>query len=367
MRTMPFLSRRTLHNANHRHQPSIQSHMNAAHRSSNAIAVWLTLVAALVFTMVVVGGVTRLTRSGLSITEWNPVIGAIPPLSTEQWQTEFEKYRQTPEYRHVNSGMSLDGFKRIYLVEWAHRLLGRLIGFVVIVPLIYFAVRRQLSKTLVFKLIALFILGGLQGALGWFMVKSGLVDIPRVSPYRLTAHLALAVTLYAWLVWMVLDLKPPLVRHDHPRARGYALIISGLIVLMILAGGFVAGTKAGFAFNTFPLMNDGLVPPGLFAMRPLWVNFFENVATVQFDHRLLAYVLLISTAVFWWWGRRASLALRTRRTMNWLLGALCVQVGLGIATLLLVVPVWLGALHQAGALTVFTIALRLNHDLAKSR
>jgi cytochrome c oxidase assembly protein subunit 15 len=364
---MLSLSRRTLQNAANRRDPSIQSYVISTHRSSDAIAVWLTLVAALVFAMVVVGGVTRLTRSGLSITEWNPVIGAIPPLSTEQWQTEFEKYQQTPEYRHVNSGMSLDSFKQIYLVEWAHRLLGRVIGFAVIVPLIYFAVRRQLSKPLVLKLFALFILGGLQGALGWFMVKSGLVDIPRVSPYRLTAHLALAVTLYAWLVWMVLDLKPPLVRNDHPRARGYALIISGLVVLMILAGGFVAGTKAGFAFNTFPLMNGAFVPPGLFAMQPTWVNFFENVATVQFDHRMLAYVLLFSTATFWWWGRHANLALRTRRIMNWLLAALCVQVGLGIATLLLIVPVWLGALHQAGALAVFTIALRLNHDLAKSR
>lgn len=341
--------------------------MNSPQTSNTAIALWLTLVAALVFAMVVVGGVTRLTRSGLSITEWNPVIGAIPPLSAEQWQAEFEKYQETPEYRHVNAGMSLDGYKRIYLVEWAHRLLGRLIGFAVILPLIYFAVRRQLSKPLVWKLIALFILGGLQGALGWFMVKSGLVDIPRVSPYRLTAHLALAVALYAWLVWIVLDLKRPLVRVHHPRARSYALGISALIVLMILAGGFVAGTKAGFAFNTFPLMNGAFFPSGLYAMSPAWTNIFENVATVQFNHRLLAYVLLISTAAFWWWGRHANLATRTQRILHWLLAALCVQVGLGIATLVLIVPIWLGALHQAGALAVFTIALRLNHDLAKSR
>lgn len=341
--------------------------MNSTQSSNTAIALWLILVAALVYAMVVVGGVTRLTRSGLSITEWNPVVGAIPPLSEEHWQAEFEKYQETPEYRHVNAGMSLDDFKRIYWVEWAHRLLGRLIGFAVIVPLIYFAVRRQLSKPLVWKLVALFILGGLQGALGWFMVKSGLVDIPRVSPYRLTAHLGLAVALYAWLVWMVLDLKRPLVRERHPHARGYALVIIGLIVLMILAGGFVAGTKAGFAFNTFPLMNGAFFPPGLYAMSPAWANFFEDIATVQFNHRLLAYVLLIATAAYWWWGRRAGLGQRTRRTMNWLLAALCIQIGLGIATLVFIVPVWLGALHQAGALAVFTIALYLNHDLAISR
>jgi len=345
---------------------SAQDAMKSTQSSNSAIALWLIVVAALVFAMVVVGGVTRLTRSGLSITEWNPVAGAIPPLTTDQWQMEFDKYRQTPEYKHVNASMSLDGFKRIFWVEWAHRLLGRLIGFVFIVPLIYFAVRRQLSKPLVLKLGALFVLGGLQGALGWFMVQSGLIDIPRVSPYRLTAHLGLAVALYAWLVWIALDLRRPLVRTTEiPALRRGAWVVSVLVCLMILAGGFVAGTKAGFVFNTFPLMNGAFVPPGLYAMDPGWINNFENVATVQFNHRLLAYVLLVAVAAFWWSGRSAALGAVTRRMLNWLLVALCAQIGLGIAALVLIVPVWLGALHQAGALVVFTVALRLNHDLAR--
>jgi cytochrome c oxidase assembly protein subunit 15 len=217
------------------------------------------------------------------------------------------------------------------------------------------------------KLSALFVLGGLQGALGWFMVQSGLVDIPRVSPYRLTAHLGLAVILYAWLVWIVLDLRRPRVRIDNVPARRGALVISGLVFLMILAGGFVAGTKAGFAYNTFPLMNGAIVPPGLYAMDPGWINNFENVATVQFNHRVLAYILLVAVAVFWWWGRSAGLTAATQRISSWLLAAIGVQVGLGIATLVLIVPVWLGALHQAGALVVLAVALRLNHDLAKLR
>ena len=342
--------------------------MNLPQRSNRAIAIWLTAVAVLLFTMVVLGGVTRLTRSGLSIAEWNPVMGAIPPLTAEQWGAEFDKYRQTPEYRKVNIGMSLNAFERIYLIEWTHRLLGRLIGLVVFVPLLYFAVRRQIPKPLIPKLVAIFVLGGLQGALGWFMVRSGLVDVPRVSPYRLTAHLGLAVAIYAWVIWIVFDLQrsPSHSDGDPPRLRYGGWVVTGLIFLMILAGGFVAGTKAGFAFNTFPLMDGTFVPPGMYAMEPGWINNFENVATVQFNHRMLAYLLFAVVAAYWWLGRSAAVIANTRRTFDFLLAALCTQIGLGIATLLLVVPVWLGALHQAGALTVFTIAVRLNHDFART-
>jgi heme a synthase len=342
--------------------------MNAVRPSTNAISIWLIAVAALIFAMVVLGGVTRLTRSGLSIAEWNPVMGAVPPLTAEQWQTEFERYRQTPEYRKVNQGMSLAAFQRIYWVEWAHRLLGRLIGFALFVPLIYFTVRRQIPKSLIPKLVTLFVLGGLQGALGWFMVKSGLVDIPRVSPYRLTAHLALAVAIYGWLIWIILGLRAPSSGGtDNAALRYSGWCVSGLIFLMILAGGFVAGNKAGFAFNTFPLMNGAFVPAGLYAMTPGWINNFENIATVQFNHRLLAYVLLVVVTIYWWFGHKAALVASTRRMFYWLLAALCVQIGLGISTLLLVVPVWLGALHQAGALLVFTIAIRLNRGLRRAR
>lgn len=295
-------------------------------------------------------------------------MGAIPPLSVGQWQAEFEKYRQTPEYRKVNQGMSLAAFQRIYWVEWAHRLLGRLIFFVLFVPLAYFGVRRQISRALVPKLITLVVLYLLQGALGWFMVRSGLVDMPRVSPYRLTAHLALAVAIYGWLIWIIFGLRAPSSGGtDNAALRHSGWCVSGLIFVMILAGGFVAGNKAGFAFNTFPLMNGTFVPPGLYAMTPGWINNFENIATVQFNHRLLAYVLLVVVTIYWWFGRKAALSERMRRMFHWLLAALCVQIGLGISTLLLVVPVWLGALHQAGALVVFTIAMRLNHGLRRLR
>ena len=318
----------------------------------------------MIFAMVVLGGVTRLTRSGLSIVEWNPVMGVIPPLSQRQWQVEFEKYQLTPEYRQVNAGMSLDAFKRIYWVEWLHRLVGRLIGLVFLVPLVCFAVRRKIPTSLVPKLAGLFVLGGLQGALGWFMVKSGLVHDPHVSPYRLTAHLGVAVAIYACVVWIALGLRrPDPVAIRDATLRRFGWFVTALIYVMILAGGLVAGTKAGFAFNTFPLMNGHLVPPGLYAMQPAWINAFENIATVQFDHRLIAYLLVLVVAAYWWMARSVNLPASTRRVFHLLPIALLVQVALGISTLLLIVPVWLGALHQAGALAVLTVALRLNHDL----
>jgi cytochrome c oxidase assembly protein subunit 15 len=326
---------------------------------------WLVAVAVLIFAMVVLGGVTRLTRSGLSIVEWNPVMGAIPPLSEQQWLAEFEKYQQTPEYREVNRGMSLAAFKQIYWIEWAHRLLGRLIGLVFIVPLAWFALTRRLPRPVIPKLLGLFVLGGLQGALGWFMVQSGLVDVPRVSPYRLTAHLGLAVLLYGYTLWMALGLlRPSAPPEGTPGLRRFGWVFTALVFLMILVGGFVAGTRAGFVFNTFPLMYDHFVPPGLYALEPWWVNHFENVATVQFTHRLLAYVLLVVVALYWLASRRRLLSLPVRRAFHLLVAALLVQTGLGIATLLLVVPVWLGALHQAGALAVFTVAVYLNRRLA---
>lgn len=341
-----------------------QHPVSSARAGTGAVASWLVVVAILIFSMVVLGGVTRLTRSGLSIVEWEPVTGVIPPLSERQWQAEFDRYQRTPEYQQVNVGMSLDAFKRIYWVEWLHRLLGRLIGLVFFVPLVYFAIRRQIPKPLVPKLIAIFVLGGLQGALGWYMVKSGLINVPHVSPYRLTAHLGLAVIIYAFVLWIAFGLRnAPSLMTDAPTLRRFGWFVTSLIYLMMLAGGLVAGTKAGFAFNTFPLMNGHFVPPGMFAMQPRWMNIFHNVATVQFDHRLLAYCLIIVVATYWWLARSVVLTANTRRTFHLLPIALIVQVGLGITTLLAVVPVWLGALHQAGALTVFTIAIRINHAL----
>jgi cytochrome c oxidase assembly protein subunit 15 len=314
--------------------------------------------------MVVVGGVTRLTRSGLSIVEWNPVMGAIPPMGESQWLAEFEKYQQSPEYRQVNKDMTLEGFKSIFYVEWTHRLLGRLIGVVFLLPLVYFALRRKIDRALAVRLAGIFVLGGLQGALGWFMVKSGLVDVPRVSPYRLTAHLGFAVLLYAWVVWILLGLFfPAPEKKTSSTLQRVGWPMTGLVFITILAGGFVAGTKAGFAFNTWPLMYGRLVPEGAFAMQPWWADLFENIATVQFNHRMLAYTAVISTTLYAWFGLRQPVTRAARLGFALLPVAALLQLSLGIATVLLVVPIPLGAAHQAGALVLFTVALYLNHAL----
>jgi cytochrome c oxidase assembly protein subunit 15 len=259
--------------------------------------------------------------------------------------------------------MSLDAFKSIFYVEWAHRLLGRLIGVVVFLPLVYFIVRQRVSRALLPKLIAILVLGGLQGALGWFMVKSGLVDIPRVSPYRLTAHLALAIGIYAYVLWVIFDLRWPQRSNKSIALSRTSWIVTSLVGLMILAGGFVAGTKAGFVFNTFPLMSGQFAPPGMYALQPWWANLFENVATVQFNHRLIAYVLMIATLAFYWQALQFTLTNNVRRGFRLFLLAVLGQIALGISTLLLIVPVWLGALHQGGALIVLTLALYLSHSL----
>jgi cytochrome c oxidase assembly protein subunit 15 len=328
------------------------------------VAVWLLICCALIFLMVVLGGVTRLTRSGLSIVEWDPILGAIPPITQTQWDSAFDKYKQTPEYQKVNFGMTLGEFKGIYYMEWGHRLLGRLIGVVFLFPFLYFLIRRRIARTLTPKLVTMFVLGGLQGALGWYMVKSGLVDIPRVSPYRLTAHLALAVIIYGYILWTALRLLHPRGSTMHSAGlQRFGVFVTAVIFLMILSGGFVAGSKAGFAFNTFPLMNGRFIPEGLFALRPVWINLFENIVTVQFTHRLLAYGLCLVISVFWWMAMRQALPTAVRLTLHGLLASLAIQVALGITTLLNLVPIPLAAAHQAGALVLFSLALLSLHLL----
>jgi cytochrome c oxidase assembly protein subunit 15 len=329
------------------------------------IAIWLLIVCALIFTMVVLGGVTRLTHSGLSIVEWKPLVGTIPPLTHADWLALFEKYQLTPEYQQVNVGMDLAGFQQIFWLEYFHRLLGRLIGLVFALPFVYFLVRKQIERTLAPKLWLLFALGGAQGLLGWLMVASGLVDVPRVSPYRLTAHLGLAVLIYAATLWVALGLlyQKPQAADSVAPLRRFGRAITGLVFFMILTGGFVAGTHAGFAFNDWPFMNGRLVPQGLYALEPWWVNLFENLATVQFNHRLVAYLLCLVIPAYWFMARRRNLAIGTRRLFNLLLAMLAIQVTLGITTLMHFVPVPLAAAHQAGALLLLTLALLLNHAL----
>jgi len=338
-------------------------------RNQTAIAIWLLICCALVFAMVIVGGVTRLTGSGLSIVEWQPLIGTIPPLSEQDWAMLFEKYQQIPQYALVNKDMSLDAFKGIFWWEYFHRLLGRLIGLVYFVPLVYFVVRKQVDRVLGLKLFGIFILGGLQGLMGWYMVMSGLSENIHVSQYRLTAHLGLAFVIYAAMFWVATGLlssrstaNTAASNTDSTRflvkVRRFSLALTGLIFIMVLSGGLVAGIHAGKAYNTFPLMDGFLIPPALFVLDPWYRNFFDNITTVQFDHRLIAWLLIFLVPYFWFKAiRTAGLSASARLACHLLLLMLIIQAGLGITTLLLAVPLTFAAAHQAGAVLLFTAAL----------
>lgn len=322
---------------------------------------WLLVCCGLVFAMVVLGGVTRLTGSGLSMVDWQPIKGVIPPLSEDDWIRVFEQYQRFPEFIHVNQDMDLAGFKFIFLFEYAHRMLGRIIGLAFLLPMLWFWWSGRLSAAVKPHLLALFVLGGLQGLLGWYMVMSGLVDVPRVSQYRLTAHLGLAVVIYGYMLFVALELmRGDLVSFMHRvrHASRLPAVMLAMVFLMIASGGLVAGTHAGYIYNSFPDMHGQWIPDGLLAERPLWLNFFENPVTIQFNHRLLAYLLLIlavaSRMKFAWAGLRPLLP-----AANLLIVLIVLQASLGIATLLNQVPVALGATHQAGALVVFTAAVWL--------
>lgn len=323
----------------------------------------------MVFATMVVGGVTRLTHSGLSIVEWQPLLGALPPLTDADWLTVFAKYQLSPEFQKVNHDMTLDGFKYIFWWEWTHRLLGRLIGIVFFLPWLYFVATRRLRGALAIKVLGFFVLGGLQGAMGWYMVKSGLVDDPRVSQYRLAAHLGLAFLVFGLMFWTALGLLQPRQTNGAvpPRltfTRRLGAVLSGLVFLMVLSGALVAGIHAGLAYNSFPLMHGHFVPPDIFVIEPLWLNFFSNMATVQFDHRLLAWALMLLIP---WFALSAAAAAPAARRPALLLGLwLAVQVSLGIATLLLRVPVPLAAAHQAGAMVLFALLLWTNHAVRQA-
>ncbi len=326
---------------------------------TRAVRLWLFAVAAMVAAMVLVGGATRLTESGLSITEWQPVMGALPPLSEAQWLTEFHRYQQIPQYHELNQGMSLDAFKTIFWWEWTHRLLGRLIGVVFLVPLLWFLWRGWIEPGLRARLWLIFGLGALQGAVGWWMVASGLVHRVEVSQYRLATHLVLACVIYIAILWTALRIGNERQEPALARIRIAAVGLLVLVLAQIYLGALVAGLRAGYVYNTWPLIDGGFLPDAsrLFIAKPLWRNFFENALTVQFDHRMLAYAIwLIAT-----W--HAIDALRTARHESAWRGAvaLCVavtlQAALGITTLLLVVPLPLALLHQAMAIVVLTVAV----------
>lgn len=329
-------------------------------RSLQHISIWLFGMCVLVFLMVIVGGATRLTDSGLSITEWKPIIGAVPPLSESHWLSEFEKYKQIPEYTEVNYGMSLEQFKFIYWWEWGHRFLGRLIGLAFFVPFMVFMVTRQLNRSLSLKLFGLLILGGAQGFLGWYMVSSGLSDRVDVSQYRLAAHLGLAVLLFAFMAYMAIALRrqaKPNVDSpvfDLPKRLHYgAWVLAIGVYAQIILGAFVAGLRAGFTFNTWPLMDGQFFPAGYFSQNPRVADLFESIAAVQFNHRLGAYVLFFAVLWFAYTARKSAIAKQAR----WLLGAITFQALLGIVTLVSYTPLWLGLAHQAGAMIVLFIAI----------
>jgi cytochrome c oxidase assembly protein subunit 15 len=318
-------------------------------RARKLIRAWLWFAALLVFAMVIVGGATRLTDSGLSITEWQPLLGAIPPLSEADWLEAFGKYKQIPEYSLVNQGMALADFKFIYWWEWTHRFLGRFIGLVMIVPFLALWLTRRIERRLLPRLAGLIVLGGLQGALGWYMVESGLVDRVDVSQYRLAAHLTFATVIFGAIVWTALGIGDER-RHPPRTARDWSAFgLVALVLLQVALGGFVAGLDAGMGYNTWPLMDGQLIPQGLMIMDPLWRNFFENAMTAQFDHRLIAYAVAVYAALYAW--RVKSRAARA------VFHAVLLQVGLGIWTLLTQVPLWLGLAHQAGAMIVFATAV----------
>ncbi len=335
-------------------------------RADRAVVVWLLLCALVVFGMVVLGGVTRLTHSGLSMVDWQPVMGIFPPLTEAAWQATFATYQQFPEYQKINLGMSLDEFKSIFWFEYAHRLLGRGIGVLFALPMGYFLLRGYIRKPFIPRLFALFVLGGLQGLMGWYMVQSGLVDDPRVSQYRLTAHLGLALAIYAYMLWLAFELLFP---RDGALTRGslFAYGVSGALVVMILSGGFVAGTRAGLLFGTWPLMGDAFFPAGLYATDPFWLAAFKDTVTIQFNHRMLAYLVTVLIGAFAWTTLRAGVAGRVRPGIYLMLVALALQLTLGITTLVYRVPVELAAAHQGMALLLFASSLYISHALRRDR
>lgn len=351
--------------------------VTAGPHAQKMVGIWLFASAAWVYSMVVLGGVTRLTRSGLSMTDWK-FTGGLPPLSDEDWLVEFEKYKQSPEFKRVNKGMSIEDFKFIYWMEYAHRMWGRALGIMFALPFSYFLRKGYITLRLGVRLSGLFALGAGQGLIGWWMVKSGLEEPPseyvqpRVSPYRLATHLASAFAIYCGLFWTALSVvmpEPPAESvtwvREAAKVKRLALPVSIIVGITAVSGAFVAGNDAGHAFNTFPKMGDSWIPDDVLSMKPIMRNIFENTSTVQLDHRILATATLLSIGGLWWSTRKLDIHPAIRSLIGSTLGMAGLQVTLGISTLLSYVPVSLGSAHQAGALTLLTLVLLLNHTVRR--
>jgi len=331
------------------------------------VARWLFIVAFTIFLMMILGAVTRLTHSGLSMVDWKPLMGILPPLSDADWAQTFQRYQEFPEYQKINHQMNLEGFKSIYYFEYFHRILGRLIGMMFLLPFIYFWFKGAIRKSHLPQMMLMFILGGLQGVLGWYMVKSGLVNDPHVSQYRLTAHLIAAVIIYSYILWfafgLIKDKSLAAINPYSSRLFKYAIGMIVLVVLMITSGGFVAGTKAGLAYNTFPLMDGKLIPDGLNQLQPFWLNWLENTTSIQFNHRILAYILIILIPLFSMAVRKQGQTKNSQKASTAFVVMLAIQVTLGITTLLYFVPVTIAASHQAGAIILLTISIYICREL----
>ncbi|HEX4768967.1 MAG TPA: COX15/CtaA family protein [Lichenihabitans sp.] len=335
--------------------------VEAKARSLAPVRAWLWSIAGLILTMVVVGGATRLTQSGLSITEWKPVIGIIPPLTAEAWQSAFDKYKAIPQYAQLFPDMDLAGFKAIFYWEWAHRLLGRIIGFAFAAPLLVFWLQARLTPALKPRLLVLLALGGLQGLIGWWMVKSGLSERVSVSQYRLAVHLVTASVAFSYAIWLAEGLRATRDRRiaEAQKLRATSTLIVACIFGQLGLGALVAGLHAGLIYNTWPLIDGHLVPPlaDLLSQHPAWTNLFENVLTVQFDHRMMAYAILIVALLHAVDARRSAPRSPAARRASLLAGVVVAQAALGITTLLLVVPLWAALLHQAMAIIVLGTAM----------
>ncbi len=337
---------------------------------SRPIITWLFAGCFLIFAMVILGGITRLTGSGLSITEWDVIMGAVPPLNQGDWNTAFDKYKQSPQYQKVNTGMTVEEFKSIFYWEYFHRLVGRLLGVVFIIPFVYFLFKKMLSLPLIRKLVIIFLLGGLQGFLGWYMVASGLVNMPSVSHYRLALHLITAFITYGYTLWVALDLiyqdKNTKRKNISPGFRNLVFTISILVIIQIIYGAFTAGLHGGKVYNTFPKMGDEWFPSTIVALNPLWTNFFENFIGVQFVHRYLGSLLVVLGFILIYIYRKQQIPSLSTPILFFII-ALVIQFTLGVTTLLYAAPITLAALHQIGGFVLFSsIVLLANRTFARN-
>jgi heme a synthase len=342
-------------------------------RRRTRVAIWFWTGAALTFLILVIGGITRLTQSGLSIVDWNPIMGVIPPLNEMQWQEAFDRYREFPEYQQLRAGMSMDEFKFIFFWEYLHRVAARLVGIVFVVPFVVFWVKGYFDRKLASRALVLFALGGLQGFMGWYMVQSGLMDRPHVSHFRLAVHLSIAFTIVGCCIWFALNLqnRPASVRVSEGTRRVVLrslAVFGALLGVQIFWGALVAGLKAGLYYNTFPLMGDSLIPPYFLGMDPWVVNLVENPITVQWLHRVIGTVLLLAAVQLWWTTRRSGVVDGLTTNLNHsLLMLMAAQYALGVLTILYSVPISLGVAHQAMAMILFGVWLVMLHRVKNWR